>query len=463
MYHSPMVPRIASQTTRTALVLLAFLALPTVGIAQLSVQEFQIPRSGAFPHDPAVAADGIVWYTDQSNSYIGRFDPSTKSFTDYATPTRGSGPHGITVAPDGFIWYTAQSSGRLGRVHPVTKVITEYVMPSNANRPHTPIAHQGVIWFTAQNNSTYGKFDPKTLKTQVYSAPSGSRPYGICPAPDGSVWIALFGTNKLGRVNTSTGALTLFNLPSSRARPRRLAIGNEGSVYYTDYARGYLGRLDPKTSKFVEWKVPGSRPYGIAVGTDGRVWFHDVGSNQMVGFDPITQKMSTVKVPTSGPTVRHMVCDWVRGRLWLALSGTQRLGSVQLVVPITQFGKACAGSKGLPVLGVSGVPRIGETIIIEASNTTATTGALFFGASRTMWSGAPLPFNLTAIGFPGCFINSSWDLAVIMNPVAPVKLTIPVDTSLGGAVVFAQWALAGDPSAGSLITTAAVQLTVAGL
>jgi hypothetical protein len=50
-----------------------------------------------------------------------------------------------------------------------------------------------------------------------------------------------------------------------------------------------------------------------------------------------------------------------------------------------------------------------------------------------------------------------------MNPVAPVKLTIPVDTSLGGAVLFAQWALAGDPSAGSLITTAAVQLTVAGL
>jgi hypothetical protein len=149
--------------------------------------------------------------------------------------------------------------------------------------------------------------------------------------------------------------------------------------------------------------------------------------------------------------------------VFLALSGTQRLGSVQLVVPITQFGKACAGSKGLPVLGVSGVPRIGETIIIEASNTTATTGALFLGASRTMWSGAPLPFNLTAIGFPGCFINSSWDLAVIMNPVAPVKLTIPVDTSLGGAVVFAQWALAGDPSAGSLITTTAVQLTVAGL
>lgn len=439
------------------------LALTSAGSAQLTVQEYTIPRSGAFPHDPAFSADGIVWYTDQSNSYIGRLDPRTRTFTDYKTPTSGSGPHGITVAPDGYVWYTAQSSGRLGRVDPNTRVITEYVMPSNANRPHTPIAHQGVIWFTAQNNSTYAKFDPKTLRTQVYNVPSRSRPYGICAALDGSVWIALFGTNKLGQVNTATGALKLYDLPNSSSRPRRLAIGNEGSVYYTDYSRGYLGRLDPTTGRFTEWRVPGSRPYGIAIGTDGKVWFHDVGSNLMVAFDPRTQRMSTVRVPTSGPTVRHMVCDWARGRLWLALSGTRRIGSIQLGVPVTQFGSACPGSKGLPSLTVSGVPRIGESISITAGNTTATSGALFLGGSRTLWNGASLPFDLALVGFIGCFVNSSWDFAVITTPLATVKLTIPVDTSLGGVTVFMQWALAGDPTASSLITTKSARVTVIGL
>src|SRR2546430_4467809 len=49
------------------------------------VVEYPLPRPKAFPHDPAVGADGIVWYTDQANSYIGRLDPATGKVTDYAT------------------------------------------------------------------------------------------------------------------------------------------------------------------------------------------------------------------------------------------------------------------------------------------------------------------------------------------------------------------------------------------
>lgn len=49
---------------------------------QLVVEEFLIPRANAFPHDPACTVDGVAWYTDQNNSYIGRFDPVTRAFTD---------------------------------------------------------------------------------------------------------------------------------------------------------------------------------------------------------------------------------------------------------------------------------------------------------------------------------------------------------------------------------------------
>src|SRR6058998_4097011 len=67
------------------------------------VVEYPLPRPRAFPHDPAVGRDGIVWYTDQANSYIGRLDPETGKVTDYPTPTAVSGPHGIIVAPDGAV------------------------------------------------------------------------------------------------------------------------------------------------------------------------------------------------------------------------------------------------------------------------------------------------------------------------------------------------------------------------
>ena len=163
------------------------------------VVEYVIPRPGNFPHDPAVAKDGTVWYTDQRNSYIGHLDPSSGKIVDYPTPTSGSGPHGITVAPDGYVWYTGQGAGLLGRVDPRTGKIVEFALPDEARNPHTPIVHQGKVWFTDANNNSYGKLDPQTGKANVYQAPtSGSVPYGIVAAPDGSIWIALLGTNKLG-------------------------------------------------------------------------------------------------------------------------------------------------------------------------------------------------------------------------------------------------------------------------
>ncbi len=95
---------------------LAALALLTASPA--AIKEFPLPRANAFPHDVAVAPDGSVYYSDQSNSFIGQLDPVTGAVTDIATPTPGSGPHGIIVAPDGMIWYTGNAHSNIGRLDP---------------------------------------------------------------------------------------------------------------------------------------------------------------------------------------------------------------------------------------------------------------------------------------------------------------------------------------------------------
>jgi virginiamycin B lyase len=74
----------------------------------------------------------------------------------------------------------------------------------------------------------------------------------------------------------------------------------------------------------------GSGPYGIAVGTDGRIWYDESGKNTIVAFDPATEKMQTVAIPTPGAIVRNMSVDSTRARIWLALSGTQRLGKIEI-------------------------------------------------------------------------------------------------------------------------------------
>ena len=47
-------------------------AAPPAWSAQVAY--YQLP-SGAYPHDVAPAPDGTVWFTGQSQGFLGRFDP----------------------------------------------------------------------------------------------------------------------------------------------------------------------------------------------------------------------------------------------------------------------------------------------------------------------------------------------------------------------------------------------------
>jgi virginiamycin B lyase len=323
-----------SRYTHNLIKSLPALALIAAATSPLAVVEYPLPRARAFPHDPAVGRDGIVWYTDQQNSFLGRLDPATGKITDYPTPTPASGPHGIVIAPDGGVWYTANRIGKLGRLDPRTGSIEEYSLPAVARDPHTPLIRKGFVWFTAQQSNVYGRCDPRTHEARVWTMPTRrSLPYGMVNAPDGSIWIALFGTNKLGRIDAETGALREIALPQSGARPRRLVVDESGVVWYSDFARGYLGSYNPRSGAFKEWLSSGgasSAPYGMAIAPDGRIFYDEAGTGTVVAFDPNTAKTETVKIPTGGSIVRNISVDSTRNRVWLALSGIGRIGKIEL-------------------------------------------------------------------------------------------------------------------------------------
>lgn len=110
-----------------------------------------------------------------------------------------------------------------------------------------------------------------------------------------------------------------YRLPAADARPRRLALASDGTIYYTDYARGYVGHFDPSEGKLIkEWPSPGgpnSRPYGIAISGDGE--------------DPKTESFSTEPIPSGGGVVRNMVAT-SSGELYLACSGVNKVAVVHL-------------------------------------------------------------------------------------------------------------------------------------
>jgi virginiamycin B lyase len=158
-------------------------------------------------------------------------------------------------------------------------------------------------------------------------------PYGIVVTQSNVPFFCEFGANRLASVDPSTMKIREYTLPSATARPRRIAPAPDGTIYYTDFARGYLAHFDPASGKLLqEWVSPGgaeSEPYGIAITSDGLVWYSESGvkPNTLVRFDPKSERFSAEQIPSGGGVVRNMVAT-PDGRLYLACSGVNKVAVV---------------------------------------------------------------------------------------------------------------------------------------
>jgi virginiamycin B lyase len=321
-----------------ATVVLTALAFAAAGTLQAPIKEYAVPTPNSRPHDPAVAPDNALWFTEQGANKLGRLDPATGKFTEYPLKTADSGPHGLVADKDGNIWFTAISGGYIGKLDPKTGDIAEY-RPANGAEidPHTPVFDQnGILWFTNEQTNYVGRLDPATGKMDLVPVPTKHAiPYGIVATRDNRLIFCEFGANKLASIDPKTITIREYTLPDSAARPRRLALASDGTIYYTDYARGYLGHFDPVSEKLLkEWPSPGgaqSHPYGIAIGNDGAVWYSesDVQPNTLVRFDPASEQFSTEPIPSGGGVVRNMVAT-SNGQLYLACSGVNKVAVVGL-------------------------------------------------------------------------------------------------------------------------------------
>ena len=124
-----------------------------------------------------------------------------------------------------------------------------------------------------------------------------------------------------------------YPLPDAGARPRRLALASDNIVFYSDFARGFLGRLDLSTGQVKEWQSPSgkdSRPYGIAF-TKGAIWYNESNAkpNTIVRFDPTTERFQSWAIPGGGDIVRNMDVT-ADGNVVTAHSLANQIGLVEI-------------------------------------------------------------------------------------------------------------------------------------
>jgi streptogramin lyase len=97
---------------------------------------------------------------------------------------------------------------------------------------------------------------------------------------------------------------TTYELPRPDASPHDEVFDAEGNVWYSDFNSQFFGKLDPRSGKVVEYRVPQNRFSQIAQGglqididKQGRIYYGNMSQMQIVRFDPKTERIETFKPP----------------------------------------------------------------------------------------------------------------------------------------------------------------------
>ncbi|MBI5180457.1 MAG: hypothetical protein HZA05_03525 [Nitrospirae bacterium] len=297
--------------------------------AQALFKEFSIPTPYSQPFKIAVDKNGIVWFTEQGNNALGKFDPKTTKFSEYKLPSaKGADTArwgfsetdrkaftggfsvssvgslaGIAIDSRGDIWFAELLGNKIGRFSPAKEEFSEYSIPTTDSGPYNiAIDSKGDVWFTERNANKIGRFTIAASTFKEYSIPTpNSKPAGIAVDQRDNVWFTLSDTNKIGMLESQTGNITEYNILTPTANPYDIAIDSKGNVWFTELSANKLGMYSPQMKRFDEAVVPttSSVPLGLAIDKYDRIWFTENRGNKIGLFDPASAVFKEHDIPTT--------------------------------------------------------------------------------------------------------------------------------------------------------------------
>ena len=205
-----------------------------------AITQFPIPWAGASPQGIVVDRAGDVGFTDQSNSVIGRLDPSTGNVRRYPIPTPDSAPVGLALGPGGALWFTETSASKIGRMT-LGGAFTEYPLASGSAPFRIVAGADHALWFTELGAGKLGRITTGGRLTQY---PISGGPVGITTGKDHHLYVVLFTARGVVRVNLRGRIDHRWRLPGARG-PLQVATGRGRDIWVTDGYGGNVYRVTP--------------------------------------------------------------------------------------------------------------------------------------------------------------------------------------------------------------------------
>jgi poly(3-hydroxybutyrate) depolymerase len=167
-------------------------------------------------------------------------------------------PAGVSVAGDvlpsgGHTWFAVMRAAagdkllmRYFAAHPLRRVQGSW-RPLTVPAVCVPAAHRIAV-----------------RSTRVFRLPEpGAEPFDVAIGSDGSVWFTEFAANKIGRISR-TGVITQFAVPTAKSGPYQITAGADGAMWFTEYNTTKIGRVS-SAGRITEFQIPGLSYGGAAI------------------------------------------------------------------------------------------------------------------------------------------------------------------------------------------------------
>jgi virginiamycin B lyase len=324
----------SDRTATTWKYALKTLPRPTGDETRVIMTEYDLPRRSTQPHDVTVDAEGMVWFEDFGDNWVGRLNPKTGEVKEWPIPaTRPFPPFhpgslDIALDRDGNPWLPMMRQASVAKLDKKTGKVTTYSFPQEyqqlgATAIMVAPTAAGDVWVarlmqgggaaTSAPAASVHLLDPKTGGWKNYPVPSGV--YGLEALPNGNAMVFSLQGGVLVEVDAATGKNTVYTPPTERAGPRRGAIDASGRAWFAEYRAGKIGMFDPKTKAFKEWAIPQygpSDPYAAAVDENGEAWTGGMYTDYLFRLNPATGKVTKYMMPTVNVNVRRVDVDGSR-------------------------------------------------------------------------------------------------------------------------------------------------------
>jgi virginiamycin B lyase len=316
------------------------------------ITEYDLPRKDWEPHDVILDHEGMVWFSDFGDQFMGRMDPKTGKVEAFPLPmmkTDGSPKGGLEIseAPNGDIWESGMYQGGIYRWDRATGKVQAYKIPDKWQTPSTQesmVSPQhsdvdGFVWTNDQQNHSLLRLDPKkgAYEQMGETKDAAGKPipgYGMPTDLKNRPFLLEFSGTRVGWYNPETKVAEVFSTPFQGSAPRRGRVDAKGRLFFAEYRGNGVGMFDPATKTIKEWKLPTpwSAPYDVVATSKGEVWAGSMLNDYVNRLDTTTGEVVDYLLPRT-TNIRRVFVDEKGPRpvLWV---GSNHGASVVKVEPL---------------------------------------------------------------------------------------------------------------------------------